>query len=55
MGAFMSGGGSVSKFYRGWIEVELSEPIDIMGFEIASTAWENLEENPNGILKARNY
>ena len=53
-GAFMSGGGAgVSKFHRGWLEVGFTEPIEIMGFEITSTAWENPSNNPNGLLKAR--
>ena len=53
-GAFMSGGGGgITKLYRGWLEVSLTEPVAIMGFEITSTAWENLNNNPDGILKAR--
>ena len=42
-----------ANFIEAGLEVGFTEPIEIMGFEITSTAWENPSNNPNGLLKAR--
>ena len=53
-GAFMAGGGGgLAKQKHGWLEVSLTEPIDLIGCEITSTAWENTNNNPDGLIKAR--
>ena len=49
-GSFISGGGSgVPKFQRGWIEISLTEPTELMGLQVAASCF-YLSNFPNGFL-----
>ena len=49
-GTYLAGGGGVPKFTKPWIEISLTEPIELMGLKISSSCLQ-LGSFPNGFLQ----